>query len=330
VEPILNFGIDLIVAFQGLGDWLAGPMSAITFLGSEYFFLFFLPVLYWSVDAALGIRVAFILLVSGAVNDAFKLALHGPRPYWFSADVAAHAAETSFGVPSGHAQIATGVWGMVAATLKKGWAWLAAALVILLIGLSRLYLGVHFPHDVLLGWLIGGIVLWLTLVLWKPVTAWVRKLNLGKQALLAFGFSLLLLLVNLPGYLSLEAGFTTPVEWVENAALAFPDEEPINPVSLEGVLTNAGTLFGLAAGLALLARKGGFDAGGAWWKRALRFLLGVAGVLALYLGLKMVFPEGDNWLAYSLRYVRYALIGFWVAAGAPLVFYALKLAQRPE
>ncbi|MBM3151605.1 MAG: phosphatase PAP2 family protein [Chloroflexi bacterium] len=330
MEPILNFGIDLIVAFQGLGDWLAGPMSAITFLGSEYFFLFFLPVLYWSVDAALGIRVAFILLVSGAVNDAFKLALHGPRPYWFSADVAAHAAETSFGVPSGHAQIATGVWGMVAATLKKGWAWLAAALVILLIGLSRLYLGVHFPHDVLLGWLIGGIVLWLTLVLWKPVTAWVRKLNLGKQALLAFGFSLLLLLVNLPGYLSLEAGFTTPVEWVENAALAFPDEEPINPVSLEGVLTNAGTLFGLAAGLALLARKGGFDAGGAWWKRALRFLLGVAGVLALYLGLKMVFPEGDNWLAYSLRYVRYALIGFWVAAGAPLVFYALKLAQRPE
>jgi hypothetical protein len=41
-----------------------------------------------------------------------------------------------------------------------------------------------------------------------------------------------------------------------------------------------------------------------------------------------VFPDGENLLAYSLRYLRYALIGFWIAGLAPLVFFKLKLAKE--
>lgn len=326
MENILNFGINFIQSFQGLGEWLAGPMSAITFLGSEWFFLFFLPILYWSVDAKLGIRVGVILLVNGAVNDAFKLLLHGPRPYWYNPAAQAHAAETSFGVPSGHSQIAAGVWGMVAAYVKKWWAWLAAVLLVLLIGLSRLFLAVHFPHDVLLGWTIGAIVLALTLWLWIPITNWLKKLSTGGQVSAAFVFSLVMILINLIPFLWLKVNWVLPAEWIVHAGIAFPDGEPINPVTLDGALTNAGTFFGLATGLALLWQKGGFKSQGTLLQRTLRFIVGLVGVMILYFGLKAIFPSGDTWLPYVFRYARYVLVGLWVSAGAPYAFKKMKLA----
>src|SRR5665648_313408 len=141
MDTIMNAGINLIAALQDMGSWLTLPMQAISFLGSEDFFMLILPALYWSVDAALGLRVGVILLVSSSLNDALKLAFHGPRPYWFSPKVQAFSSETSFGLPSGHSNSAVGVWGMLASQIRKGWAWVVAILFILLIGISRMYLG---------------------------------------------------------------------------------------------------------------------------------------------------------------------------------------------
>jgi len=330
MDAILNSGIAWIVALHSLGEWLVAPMKFFSFLGTEEFFMLILPALYWCVDAGIGLRVGIILLTSSGLNDALKMAFHGPRPYWFSTQVKAYAAETSFGVPSGHAQTAAGVWGMLAASLRKWWAWIIAALIILLIGISRVYLGVHFPHDVILGWLIGGLLLWLILRLWDPVTAWLKKRTLGQQILLAFAASMLLLLLSLPGFLWLQtSGWQVPTDWSENAAAAFPDPEDWpSPVTLDGALTSAGTLFGLAAGVAWLARQGGFSAAGPGWKRVVRYLLGLVGVLILWYGLGKILPRGAAILPYLLRYLRYALVGAWVAAGAPALFTRLKLVEK--
>jgi membrane-associated phospholipid phosphatase len=204
MNAILDFGIRFIVALQSLGGWLKLPMEIVSFLGKEEFFLFLLPILYWCVDSRLGLRVAFILMVNTSINDAFKLALHGPRPYWYSSNVSPFAAETSFGVPSGHAQSAVVVWGTIAAWMKKWWAWLVAGIIAFLIGFSRMYLGVHFPHDVLLGWLLGGLLLWLTVRFWDPVAAWAKKLSLGRQILVVFVASLVLIILPLIPYLWLK------------------------------------------------------------------------------------------------------------------------------
>lgn len=332
MDTILNSGINWIVALQNMGDWLALPMKAFSFLGTEEFFMLILPALYWSIDAGLGLRVGVILLLSSGVNHALKLAFHGPRPYWFSQQVSALAVETSFGVPSGHAQTAAGVWGMLASGIRKRWAWLAAALIIFLIGLSRLYLAVHFPHDVILGWLIGGLLLWLTLRFWGAAAAWLDKRTLGQQILLAFAASLFMILLSLPGLLWLQANWQIPAIWLQNAAQAFPEGELPAPVALSGAITPAATLFGLLAGLAWFNRRGGFSTSGPAWKRILRYVIGLVGVLVFYIGLKMLFglfvPDGEALLAYILRYVRYALVGAWVSAGAPFVFILLKLADR--
>jgi membrane-associated phospholipid phosphatase len=320
MQSILDFGVRFIVALQGWGTWLTLPMKAFSFLGTEEFLILLLPILYWCVDSSLGIRVTIILMLSTSINGAFKLAFHGPRPYWYSPGVHGLAAETSFGVPSNHAQSAAVVWGLLAAYLKKGWVWLLAILLILLIGFSRLYLGVHFPHDVLLGWLIGGLIVWLALRFWDPVSAWVKKQSAGWQVLAAFLVSLAIFLLPLIPVVWLKAtNWQPPQAWAMYATQA---------ISLENVATSAGIVFGLLVGLVWLAHQGWFQTKGLWWKLVLRYLLGLAGILVIRYGLKFIFPEGETVLAYFLRYLRYTLIGFWVAGGAPWVFIRLKLADK--
>ncbi len=324
MDTILNAGITWNIFLQNLGSWLKTPMEAFSFLGTEYFFLLLLPALYWCVEQGLGLRVGIILLLSTSVNDALKLAIHGPRPYWYSPEVIGYAQETSFGAPSGHAQIAAGVWGMLAAGVRKWWAWVIAILVILLISISRIYLGVHFPHDVILGLLVGALLLWIVIAQWNPVTRWVKCLSLGRQVMFAFLASLILILIEVIPYAWLKvSSWQPPQAWASFATGA---------VTLSGAFTTAGTVFGLLAGLAWFSRQGGFDAGGPLWKRLLRFLVGVAGVLVLYLGLSALFgliaPDAEAVFPYILRFIRYALVGAWMSAGAPWAFVRLNLADK--
>ena len=324
METIWNIGITWNIFFQNLGGCLKTPMEVFSFFGTEIFFLLLLPALYWCIDAGIGLRVGIILLLSSSVNNAFKIILHGPRPYWYSTDVIGYASETSFGVPSGHAQIAFGVWGMMAASIGKWWGWLIAILIIVLIGISRLYLGVHFPHDVILGWLIEALLLWLVLRFWNPVAAWLKNMSLGKQILASFLSSIILILFPLISFFWLKTtDWQPPQAWAVYAKDA---------VSLSFTFSTAGTFFGLLTGMAWFNHQGGFDVSGSLWKRILRYLLGLLGVLVFYLGLKVIFgliaPNAEAVLAYILRYIRYFLIGAWISAGAPWIFVKLKLATK--
>jgi len=300
-------------------------MKFFSFLGSEEFFLILLPVVYWCVDTNIGLRVGAIVLFSGSVNEILKLSFHQPRPYWFSTKVRAYAAETSFGFPSGHAQIAAGLWGMAAAMARRWWAWLLAAFIVLMIGLSRLYLAVHFPQDVLMGWLIGGLILWVFTSWWEAWIPWLKSRSLKQQMLLAFAVSTIILI---PGIVALNRlrGWVIPVEWLVNAQNIGLDSIPA-PVSLNTTITSAAALFGMLIGLAWINSKGGFNADGSFDQRALRLFPGLVGILIFYLGLRFIFPQGDFFIAYLFRYVRFALVGMWISAGAPWTFQKLNLVR---
>ena len=327
MNPVLDAGIKTILFLQSLGGWLIAPMQFFSFLGNEQFFLIFMPILLWCVDATIGLRLGFLLLISGSLNTVLKLALHGPRPYWIDLRVKAYTTESSFGIPSGHAQIATSVWGGLAQSFKERWLWITASLLTLLIGLSRLYNGVHFPTDVLLGWVIGGLVLWIYVKLEKPVSAWLKRKSLGIELLAALTFSLFFIFLGVLVKISL-GSWTIPQIWMTNAAAAAPGSAPIEPLSLSGSIADAGALFGLAVGAILLPLWGGFNAGGALTKRALRFLVGLVGVLVIWRGLDLILPGGEDLLGFSLRYLRYALAGLWISGLAPLCFIRLRLAEK--
>jgi len=65
----------------------------------------------------------------------------------------------SFGLPSGAAQMTVLVGGWVMYTWRKLSVYIASLIYILLISVSRLYLGVHYPTDLLGGWFFGLIIL---------------------------------------------------------------------------------------------------------------------------------------------------------------------------
>jgi membrane-associated phospholipid phosphatase len=325
MNPIYAWGINLIISLQSGAPWLKFPMQFFSFLGTEEFFLFFLPFLYWCIDVRLGVRVGVILSLSNSVNGFFKLAFHQPRPYWVSTQVQPGGSETSYGVPSGHAQQATTIWGTVASSGETWLRWVMIALIFL-IGFSRIVLAVHFPTDVLMGWLIGGLLLWAFLKWEAPVMTWFNHFTLTQKIGLAFAASILLLMIALAGLALVPPA--DPPQWEANAAHFFPPApgaSAINPRDTTGEVNAAGTFFGLAAGVILLFHQGGYDTRGEWSKRAVRFVIGVIRVGILWLGLRMVFPRDASFVSQVLRYARYTLTGFWVAYGAPWVFIKLKL-----
>ncbi|RMF03894.1 MAG: phosphatase PAP2 family protein, partial [Chloroflexi bacterium] len=191
-EAILQWGVNLILTLQQGGYWLAQVLQLFTFLGNLEFFVLALPAIYWCVDAKLGLRVVVVLMLSVAVNYIFKVAFHDPRPYWVEPQVQLWAgAESTFGIPSGHAQNAVVLWGLLAAYANRRWAWIAAASLALLVGFSRIYLGVHFPTDVLTGWILGILLLLAALKFETPVLAWLAGQRAAIRAGVLLAVSLL-------------------------------------------------------------------------------------------------------------------------------------------
>jgi hypothetical protein len=297
-------------------------MRLITALGSEEFFLFIMPAVYWCVDASLGLRVATLLISSNSLNELLKLAFHLPRPFWVDERVRALSVETTYGLPSGHAQTATAVWGGLATQIKQRWVWAVIVVLVILISFSRLYLGVHFLGDVVAGWVIGGLLVW---VFARWGSAWVSRLkglSLGIQIALALGVALIYLALC---YAAITLAPPDPPQWAGTVSRVLPGEE-FNPRNPETPVSAAGLIFGLGLSLALLARGPHFRADGPFSKRALRFAVGVLGVLVFWLGLRVIFPSGTDIIALFFRFTRYTLIVVWALYLAPLVFLEFKLA----
>jgi membrane-associated phospholipid phosphatase len=324
LDTLTQGGVNWIMAVQSLGAWLQAPMEFFSFLGTENFFLLVLPLLYWSIDAKVGIQIGFILITSNYFNEVFKLLFAGPRPYWVSDRIIPLAAESTFGIPSGHAQNAVSVWGTIAASYRNRWGWMIAFALMFLIGFSRWYLGVHYWQDVIVGWLIGGILLWSFMRFWNPIEAWLRQKTFATQVWLAFSVSMLFIALGAFSAGRLDS-YTFPEAWRDNALRA--SKELPAPVSMEGFFTSAGTFFGLAAGAAWITSRGGYQAEGPLEKRALRFVIGLIGIIILWRGLALIFPDQADLVSYAFRYLRYSLVGFWVSAGAPWLFFRFKLAN---
>jgi membrane-associated phospholipid phosphatase len=322
----VDIGVRFILFLQSLGDWLTTPMQFFSLLGNEEFYLLLMPILYWCVDAKLGLRMGIMLLICNGIVDILKLCFHTPRPYWYDPHVQAINTEGSFGLPSGHAQNGIVVWGGLAASLRKRWVWTVSIAIILLISLSRVYVGVHFPTDVIAGWVVGIIILLAYLTLESSVKRWLTTQSFLMQVLVALVFSLLTALFAVLARLALK-GYRVPTTWIQTAKEAAPEAETIVPMALSGSFSTAGALFGIALGAIWLRRVGGYEARGVLKERIGRFFIGLLGVLLTWWVLGTLLPRGEFLLAYVLRYLRYALVGVWITGVAPLVFIKIGLAR---
>lgn len=296
MEELWQCGINLIVTIQQMhGPVIDNISRAITFMGDEGFYLLFLPLIFWCVDFGEGARLTVLFLLSSYLNICLKDLFRQPRPFDLNPNVGL-SPEEGYGLPSYHAQSAVVVWVGLSAWAHKRWLWIVGIVLIILVGFSRIYLGLHFPTDVLAGWAIGGVLLGIYLVVQPRVEGRLVRLDLGMQTLLALAIPLVLLLIH-------------PAKDTTSAMAA---------------------LAGVGVGLALMQRYLSFNARGPWWQRAVRFFIGVGVIFALYLGLKVVLPGEESVLYLVFRFCHYWLIGLWISFGAPWLFKLLKLSPTLE
>lgn len=313
-----HYELPIIEALQEIAKNLQPLWSAITFLGDQTFYLLFMPMIYWCVDALAGLRIGIMLLLSGFSNGFLKMIFKSPRPYWVSEKITAGAEHNSFGLPSGHAMNSAAVWGWTAREIKRPWAKWVMGFVIFLIGFSRIVLGVHFISDVLLGWLVGLLLVWLFARNLESLSTTLSKMRLIPLLLLALLSSGLMVL--LPILIkSISPAWQPAADWIERAG-------PIDPMNLEFSLTIAGLWLGTLGGFAILVhQKGILQSNQGDWQKVVRYFVGLIGVVALYAGLGALFPDDASLLSMILRYLRYTLIGLWIAWGSPLLFEKLGI-----
>ena len=143
-------------------EWLFETMRDLTSLGSIVVLVLFTFAIagYWLTAGRHRAALLLVAVFIGALvtNDLLKLAFDRPRP-----DAILQSARIfSSGFPSGHAALSSAVYfyaGLLAGSgrrITRTFLLYLAGFVVLVIGFSRLYLGVHYPTDVLAGWCVGG------------------------------------------------------------------------------------------------------------------------------------------------------------------------------
>ncbi|MFC2098825.1 phosphatase PAP2 family protein, partial [Bacteroidota bacterium] len=206
----------IILQLQDAGNWLRPIMDLFTWLGYPQAYMVVIAIIYWSFDRKMGLRMAVFLPLSASFNSLVKQAFHAPRPFWVDQGILGMHADNGFGLPSGHAQSAT-VWLLAASYLKKRVFWIIAVLVTFMVGFSRAYLGVHFPSQIIFGWLIGILIIILFIQYESAALSWLNKMNLINQILFVTGCSLGIILIGSLLVLNLNH-WEMPQAWILNTS----------------------------------------------------------------------------------------------------------------
>lgn len=166
----------ITVRIQAGPDWLQLPMQLVTLIGNPLtIIMLFMTLAIWSYTQKMWQLLLAIALAIGVigVNTALKEAVRRIRP---DTEYVRNMLLDSYSFPSGHSAAATVGFGLLAwllwQYLPTPWSALVAAgllALIVLVGISRVYLGAHYPSDVIAGWLVGGVGVVLIILLVRPM-----------------------------------------------------------------------------------------------------------------------------------------------------------------
>ncbi|KAM9716678.1 glucose-6-phosphatase catalytic subunit 1-like [Menidia menidia] len=264
-------GVDLAVHLQtrySRYEGLFGLASAMADLHTAFFSLF--PI-WFHLRRETGLRLIWVAVIGDWLNLVLKWVLSGERPYWWVHETRFYAAgeaptlkqfpitcETGPGSPSGHAMGSAGVWYvMVTALLSvaaekkcptssykllRGGLWALVALVELVVGMSRVYMAAHFPHQVVAGAITGILVAEVV-----SRQKWIYSASLNQ-----YFFTTLFLTTFAVGFYLLLRALGVDLLWTLEKAQKWcvrPEWVHLDTTPFASLLRNMGTLFGLGLGL---------------------------------------------------------------------------------
>ena len=284
-------------------------MLAITTLGEETAFLVIGLIVFWCVDKKTGYYVMMVGFMGTVANQILKLACRIPRPWvldpQFPILEQAREAAAGYSFPSGHTQTAVGTFGCLAVTAQKKWWRNVCIALAVLVGFSRMYVGVHTPADVLVGAAMACACVWL---LKKPVLG-------GGEKQMKIAFAILIAM--------------TVAFWAYVSFWRFPAD--MDAHNMESGLKNAYTMIGCAVGIAVVhvwdTKRLDFPVKACWWVQIIKIVVGLLLVLAVKEGLRA--PLELLLPVYPARAVRYFLVVIMAGIIWPMSFpYLSKLGAK--
>jgi membrane-associated phospholipid phosphatase len=297
MDELLALQIEWIVALQQHATpSLDAVFRVFTDFGGRYYLLL-VPALLWCVDHCTGTRVLVLMALTLFLNTVLKEWIADPRPFQLDERVISEG-EEGYGLPSGHAQLVVVFWGAIAAWVGRRGFWLLALGIMFLMGFSRVYLGVHFPTDVLAGWALGALTLWVYLRWREAIEAWLARQ--AQPALLAVALGVVLVAFD---------------------RVLVRDEHFIAAGS-------GGFLAGAGIAAALAVRQLDFRGHGVWWRRLLRYPVGLALTLPV-LGVMQWLGLPDGFVEIPVLFLDLALFAFWIAFAMPWLFGKIQLGDAP-
>lgn len=285
------------IRIPGLNEF----MLLVTKLGEETAFLVAALIVFWCVDKGRGYYVMTVGFLGTMANQFLKLWFRVPRPWVldenFTILESAREAASGYSFPSGHSQSAVGTFGAIANSAKNKWVKGICIAVCVLVPLSRMYIGVHTPSDVLVG---AGMACALVWLLKKPV---LERPDKAMKVLIAV-------------MLGCALGLTLFVE-------GYPFPADVDEHNLQSGIKNAYTMIGCITGVAVVyvfeKKYVNFETKAIWWAQLLKVALGLALVLGVKEGLRN--PLDALFAGHmAARAVRYFLIVLAAGGLWPMTF----------
>lgn len=261
-------------------------MLLITKLGEETAFLVLALIVFWCLDKRRGYYTMAVGFFGILASQWMKILCRIPRPWVkdpnFTILEAAREAADGYSFPSGHTQSAFGTLGSIAVTSRKRLVQVICIVLAVLVGISRMYIGVHTPEDVLVGALLS---VFFIAVLYP---AMIRYADRGVPAVIA------LLTVFTAAYLIFMETYPFPAD--------------IDAHNLESAMKNAYTISGCMIGLLIVypleKKYVNFSEKAVWWAQILKVIGGLILVLAVKEGLRAPLDAvfGGHLAARAVRY----------------------------
>ncbi len=306
----MGFQLDILMYLQSIRNELLTSIFTFFTICTEVPVITVLTgILYWCINKKAGQRTLFALCGSLNINAGVKNFVKMPRPIGTEGLESLRVeTATGYSFPSGHTQTATTFWTSMMCLFRKAWIYIVGILMILGAGISRLYLGVHWPMDVIVGWVFGIALSILFIKLFDYIDD-SKNYYILVGLILIFGICTYFIGgEDLYKMFGLYTGFALGY-MVEDTYINFSTE---NESRRKNIFAKTPS------------RNEGLG------KKILRFIVGIISLLAVYLLLNymedtLIVGKTEE-IINIIKYLKYTFVVFWGMAGAPALFKLFRLA----
>jgi len=306
----------IIIFLQFFSPQLDLLFGIITFFGDKLFVIGILIIFFFCIDKKVAFRAAFLVITTAFITYSLKGIFALERPYLEyerlnksemkgTKDILGQL-PTDYSFPSGHSSNVGSFWTFLASRWRHSGFWIVAALIIILVPLSRCYLGVHWPTDIIIGVLLGILITLLFIHLLPRIEQFTTK----------FHPSVLLLIAIIAPILAVVISYVLTISMGNNFELA-------------DTTTYGGLFLGLSLGYMFEERFVNLKVKEYRTNKKVLIYRGIVGliiIITLYFSMSAIFEmlfEGFP-LDFIARFCRYAILAFVGTFCIPWLFVLIE------